>query len=128
MGLKYDLHILLAMSFGIKEGIDEVNANLNPIISHLIKIAIIDENRDIYIKGWQKEILAWLGRIYKKCNNLKGGSSLKLKDYKLCLDDDLGRNSLIEAHIIDIELSWGENEPKERSYNVGKLRNSIYQH
>ena len=95
--IKYDLHILEAMANNRKDGIDTVNENLNQIILHLCKIAIYDDSRDrsVQVDGWETEILNWLDLIDYKCNNLKKQNRLKLKDYLLCLNDDLGRDDLV---------------------------------
>lgn len=45
-------YVLEVMAFSRADGLKELNAKLNPIISHLIKIAIIDEHRDIYVRHW----------------------------------------------------------------------------
>ena len=96
--LKYVLEV---MAFSRADGLKELNAKLNPIISHLIKIAIIDEHRDIYVKHWQHEVLGWLEDINFVCNNLKKGKSLRLINYLTCLQDDLGKES-----------RWGDEPPK----------------
>ena len=64
-GLLYNLHILEAMAFNRKDGIDKVNDLLNPIIHHLVKIAIYthSKDRDIQVEGWENEILNWLEQI-----------------------------------------------------------------
>ena len=100
-GLLYNLHILEAMAFNRKDGIDKVNDLLNPIIHHLVKIAIYthSKDRDIQVEGWENEILNWLEQIDEFCNNLKNGKQLKLADYMLCLKDDLGQTHLVRSKI-----------------------------
>lgn len=116
---------LKAMAFSRAEGLKELNAKLNPIISHLIKIAIIDEHRDIYVRHWQHEVLGWLEDINFVCNNLKKGKSLRLVDYLTCLQDDLGKESRVRAHIGRIESRWGEVPPKFKPYNITKLHKTL---
>ena len=97
--LSYDLHILEAMANNRKDGINKVNELLNPIIWHLIKIAIYNNPKDRVeqVEHWGDEVLNWLEQIYLFCINLKKHNSLKLRDYKLCLDDDLGREVLVRS-------------------------------
>lgn len=99
--LRYQLHILEAMAFSRKEGIDKVNALLNPIIHHLIKIAIYTYTKDraLQVQGWETEVIEWLEQINEHCNNLKDSRQLKLADYMLCLTDDLGQTHLVRSKI-----------------------------
>lgn len=100
--LKYDLHILEAMAFKRKAGIDKLNEQLTPIIHHLVKIAIYkttNKDRDENVEHWENEVLDMLDDIYDTCNSLKHGKRLKFKDYMLCLGDDLGRESQVQSKI-----------------------------
>lgn len=102
--LAYNFHILKAMATHRKKGIDFVNSLLNQIIRHLVKIALYNErDRDIQVQGWEVEILVWLDEIDYKCNNLKGNKSLTLKDYTLCLNDDLGNDGLMFRTIRNVK-------------------------
>ena len=124
-GLSYNLHILEAMAFNRKDGIDKVNELLNPIISHLVKIAIVDENRDYYVKHWQHEVLIWLDSIDYVCNNLKNKTRLKYRDYMLCLNDDLGDVSCVKRHIRHFRIKWGRIPPKLMQYDLQELHKQI---
>lgn len=101
-GLLYNLHILEAMAFNRKDAIDKVNELLSPIIEHLVKIAIYkqsNKDRNIQVEGWESEILNWLEQIYIHANKLKKRNQLKLRDYLLCLGDDLAHSSIVRAEI-----------------------------
>lgn len=107
--LKYNLHTLEAMAFGRKDGLEKVNDLLNPIILHLVKIAVYkttNKDRTEQIKHWESEIIEWLYQIYEFCDNLKHGKRLKFKDYMLCLDDDLGRESLVRVKMMRCDMTY----------------------
>lgn len=124
--LKYQLHILEAMSFGRAEGLKEVNAKLNPIIDHLSKIAMYSyqKDRDEQVKHWQGEILEWLAQIDFKCNNLKKDNKLKFKDYMLCLQDDLGRASRVRARWTRYRLRYDNKVKQPTDYEA--LRQQLW--
>lgn len=106
--IAYHIHTLEAMAFGRKEGLEKVNDLLNPIIDHLTKIAIYNHSKDRTenAKHWQNEILGWLEYLDEFCNNLKDGKRLKLKDYMLCLGDDLGRDSIVKRKVNKISRKY----------------------
>lgn len=80
---------IVAMAFSRKNVIKMIDSIQDEIIEHLVKIAIYDNtDRNNLIHHWQSEILAWLSKIDNKANNTKNGS-LKLTDYKKCLDRDM---------------------------------------
>ena len=125
-GLLYNLHILEAMAFNRKDAMDFVESQQNEIIKHLIKIAIYNENdREAQIKHWQNEILGWLEQSDDKGNNIKRGNHLKLRDYKLCLNNDLHTPSRITrlTRIVKRELAVN----RHLVYDDDALFNLIYQ-
>lgn len=124
--LKYQLHILEAMANNRKDGIDTVNANLNQIILHLCKIATYNDTLDRYIQveGWTSEILNWLDLIDYKCNNLKRNTRLKLKDYMLCLQDDLGRDDLVYRSVRRAKKLMKTDRVVEP--NISELRQTLW--
>lgn len=125
--LTHNLLTLEAMANGRADGIAKVNSLLNPIITHLIKLAIIDDiSRDIYVEGWQHEVLNWISDINFTCNNLKGGKRLKLRDYLRCLQDDLGSEARVRSHITRIKLKWGRTPPATRAYSLKGLRDVLW--
>lgn len=125
--LKYQLHILEAMANNRKDGIDKVNGLLNPIIKHLIKIAIYSHSKDRagYVTHWEDEILEWLFQVDEYCNNLKQGGRLKLKDYMTCLQDDLARDRLVESKCNHIAHNYKGLVLKTIDYSL--LRRILWQ-
>lgn len=91
-----------------KDGIDKVNELLNPIIWHLIKIAVYNNPKDRaeQVEHWEGEILNWLEQIFEFCSNLKRNNSLKFRDYILCLTDDLSREVLVRSKFLSIRRQY----------------------
>lgn len=124
--ISYDLHILEAMANSRSDGIKKVNKLLNPIVEHLVKIAIYSYKKDraVQVEGWQKEIVKWLVQINRYCNNLKKNNKLKLSDYILCLNDDLGEPHLAKNHALYVECLY-EGKCLEVN-NPEQLRHILY--
>ncbi len=72
-----------------KEALKLLDENTAKIVAHLIRIAVIERDKEARFAVWESEIVAWLNEIYSKCENLNSGISptsytrkrLRFKDY-----------------------------------------------
>lgn len=72
-----------------KEALKLLDENTAKIVANLIRIAVIERDKEARFAVWESEIVAWLNEIYLKCENLNSGISptsytrkrLRFKDY-----------------------------------------------
>lgn len=72
-----------------KESLKLLDENTAKIVANLIRIAVIERDKEARFAVWESEIVAWLNEIYSKCENLNSSISptsytrkrLRFKDY-----------------------------------------------
>ena len=56
-----------------KEALKLLDKNLAKIVANLVRIAVIERNKEERFEIWEREIVEWLNEIYDKCENLEYG-------------------------------------------------------
>ena len=53
-----------------KEALKLLNENVAKIVANLVRIAVIERDKEARFEIWEREIVDWLNEIYRKCENL----------------------------------------------------------
>lgn len=64
-----------------KEALKLLDENTAKIVANLIRIAVIERDKEARFAVWESEIVAWLNEIYSKCENLKYDGKITCSEY-----------------------------------------------
>ena len=64
-----------------KEALKLLDENLAKIVTNLVRIAVIERNKEERFEIWEREIVEWLNEIYRKCMNIKYDGWLNWRDF-----------------------------------------------
>ncbi len=64
-----------------KEALKLLDENLAKIVMNLVRIAVIERDKEARFELWEREIVAWLNEIYRKCMNIKYDGWLQWDDF-----------------------------------------------
>ncbi len=64
-----------------KEALKLLDENLAKIVANLVRIAVIERNKEARFELWEREIVDWLNEIYRKCENLDYSYRIRGKEY-----------------------------------------------
>ncbi len=64
-----------------KEALKLLDENLAKIVANLVRIAVIERDKEIRFEVWEREIIEWLNEIYLKCENLDYNYRIRGKEY-----------------------------------------------
>ena len=78
-----------------KEALKLLDENLAKIVANLVRIAVIERDKEARFELWEREIVEWLNEIYLKCENLKYGGKITYIDY-----DDALKNALSNPKVV----------------------------
>ncbi len=78
-----------------KEALKLLDENLAKIVANLVRIAVIERDKEARFEVWEREIVEWLNEIYYKCGNLKYGGKITYSDY-----DDALKNALSNPKVV----------------------------
>ncbi len=53
-----------------KEALKLLDENVAKIVANLVRIAVIERDKEVRFEIWEREIVDWLNEIYRKCENL----------------------------------------------------------
>lgn len=65
-----------------KEALKLLDENLAKIVANLVRIAVIERDKEIRFELWEREIVEWLNEIYSKCMNIKYDGWLTWRECK----------------------------------------------
>ena len=54
-----------------EEALKLLDENLAKIVANLVRIAVIERDKETRFEIWEREIVEWLNEIYRKCENLE---------------------------------------------------------
>ncbi len=54
-----------------KKALKLLDENLAKIVANLVRIAVIERDKEARFELWEREIVEWLNEIYRKCENLE---------------------------------------------------------
>lgn len=63
------------------EALKLLDENTAKIITNLVRISVIERDKEARFAVWEREIVAWLGEIYRKCENLKYDGKITYSEY-----------------------------------------------
>ncbi|MGX3010402.1 hypothetical protein ACWIUD_02395 [Helicobacter sp. 23-1044] len=63
------------------EALKLLDENTAKIITNLVRISVIERDKEARFAVWEREIVAWLGEIYRKCENLKYDGKITYGEY-----------------------------------------------
>ncbi len=78
-----------------KEALKLLDENLAKIVANLVRIAVIERDKERRFEVWEREIVEWLNEIYRKCENLKYGGKITYSEY-----DDAIKNALSNPKVV----------------------------
>ena len=65
-----------------KEALKLLDENLAKIVANLVRIAVIERDKEARFEIWEREIVEWLNEIYRKCMNIKYDGWLTWRECK----------------------------------------------
>ncbi len=78
-----------------KEALKLLDENLAKIVANLVRIAVIERDKEKRFEVWEQEIVEWLNEIYRKCMNIKYDGWLHWRDF-----DDAIKNALWNPKVV----------------------------
>lgn len=78
-----------------EEALKLLDDNLAKIITNLVRIAVIERDKEIRFEVWEREIAEWLNEIYRKCENLKYGDKITYSEYGDALKNALSNPKVV---------------------------------
>lgn len=117
-----------------EEALKLLDENLAKIVANLVRIAVIERDKEIRFEIWENEIIAWLNEIYLKCENLEYRYRIRGIEYYDAINRAFAKPKIvIDSALMDFSDNdlYESDEDKAdlrtlKSINHERLRKVIY--